>query len=273
MAANLGLNVTLCGVFGGETGTIIRATLEHENIRVRGIEISGENGSYVHDRRSGGREVIAEVDPWPLSRHEIDDLYSISLTEGLAADVAILGGPHSEQILPPGTYYRLVSDLAGMEIPVVADLSGPTLMAAAKGGVYLLKVSHEDLIEDGLAKSDTTRNLISAMHDLSDAGAQNVVISRSDQPALALVEGELWEITGPSLAIVDHRGAGDSMTAGMAAAIAEREPLTGALKRGTAAGAANISRRGLATGEPELVHTLADRVELRKLDKTGKRIS
>ncbi len=89
-------------------------------------------------------------------------------------------------------------------IPVVADLSGPTLGAALEGGVTVLKVSHEDLIEDGRAKSEDLDDLVEAMHRLHDEGAASVVISRAGDPAIALDNGTIWEVEAPSVQTVDH---------------------------------------------------------------------
>lgn len=266
MAVSLGLKVTLCGVFGGETGAILHDIVKGEGIDVRAIETSGENGSYVHDRRGGDREHLADVTPAVLTRHEVDDLFGVSLTEGMKADVAILGGPHHDCALPADSYTRLAGDLQALGIPVVADLSGPTMTAALAGGLTLLKVSHEDLIEDGRAKSEKPAELIRAMRELESEGARTVVLSRAGDPAFALIDGEVWEVSAPSLTLVDHRGAGDSMTAGIAAALGQGNSVQEALRLGAAAGAANVTRRGLATAQRDLVHQLAEqvRVERRK---------
>lgn len=267
MAATLAADVVLCGVFGGETGRILRHLLEYEGIEVRGIETTGANGGYVHDRRGGERVALARVDPTVLTRHEVDDLFALSLESGLRSDVAVLGGPHSGTTVPAEVYGRLACDLGAMGVPVVADLSGPELTAALTGNPAVLKVAHDDLIEDGRAESDDVDVLIEAMHALIDEGARNVVLSRAGDPALALLDGELWEVISPPLKIVDHRGAGDSMTAGIATAVARGESLVDAVRLGAAAGAMNITRRGLATGRRELAARLADVVEVRPYRK------
>ena len=61
--------------FGGESGSVVRTLIEREGIAVHGIEADAGNVAYVHDRRSGEREVVAEMDPEPLSRHDVDELY------------------------------------------------------------------------------------------------------------------------------------------------------------------------------------------------------
>lgn len=101
------------------------------------------------------------------------------------------------------------------------------------------------------------------MQQLAGAGAHTVIVSRADRPALALSEGRLFEVVAPTFERVDHRGAGDSMTAGVAAALARGAELPAALRLGAAAGALNATRHGLATGERELIERLAERVEVR----------
>jgi 1-phosphofructokinase len=92
-----------------------------------------------------------------------------------------------------------------------------------------------------------------------------VLISRAGEPAIALVEGKPIEVSLPAMQVVDHRGAGDSMTAGVAAVLARGGDIEEALRTGAAAGALNVTRHGLGTGRGEAVEQLMKRVELRPL--------
>ncbi|MEU5842418.1 PfkB family carbohydrate kinase [Rhodococcus sp. NPDC047139] len=269
MASILGMDVHLCGPFGGESGSILVDIIEREGLTVHPVKTASANGSYIHDRREGERKEIADISPPALTRHEIDDLFSASLASAMCAKVAMLGGPHHDAAVPAEMYTRLCADLGALGIPVVADLSGPTLRAALEGGVNVLKVSHEDLIEDGLAESDSLDDLLEAMQRLQDDGAESVVISRAGDPAIAFDNGNFWEVEAPSVQTVDHHGAGDSMTAGIAAAYAAGEKFEDALRLGAAAGAVNVTRRGLATGNSAAVEKMSEKIEVRKLK--GKR--
>nr|WP_232303965.1 PfkB family carbohydrate kinase [Pseudofrankia sp. DC12] len=53
----------------------------------------------------------------------------------------------------------------------------------------------------------------------------------------------------PTFHLVDHHGAGDSMTAGITAALARGADMIKALRLGAASGSLNTTRPGLATGE------------------------
>jgi 1-phosphofructokinase len=262
MIASLGVPVTICSAFGGETGQVIKTLIEREGVRVRAVDIEGSNGAYVHDRRSGERVQLAEMPVPPLSRHAVDELYGAMLSEALDATVCVLGGVPGERTIPADTYRRLASDLRKNDVIVVADLSGEQLEAAVAGGIAVLKVSASELLDAGRLASDTDDNLILASTSLHDAGAQTVIVTRGERPALVHQGARVSWVEVPELEAVDHRGAGDSMTAGVAAALARGAPIDAAIKLGAAAGALNVTRRGLATGDPDAIAHLAERVSL-----------
>jgi len=263
MAAALGAQVTLCGPFGGETGTVLRDLMGRGNLALAAVTVAASNGAYVHDRRGGERVEVATMRPAPLSRHDLDDLYGAALTGGLAADVTVLAGPGpwDPPVVPPETYRRLARDLGSNQRAVVGDLSGDPLTEALAGGLRLLKLSHEEL--PGAPVEPAA--VIAAMRRLRKEGAQDVVVSRAADPSLALVGDRVVEVRAPRLVAVDHRGAGDSMTAGIAVALGAGADVTEALRFGAAAGALNVTRRGLASGDRTAIESLATEIEVRDL--------
>lgn len=266
MLRALGLDTRLCAPLGGETGKVLKTLIDSEGLRLcEGTATSG-NGAYMHDRRGGERSPVAHMEPAELSRHEVDDLFSAALAAGMAADICVLGGPAGPHVVPSDLYRRLAADLRATGKTVVADLSGEPLSAALAGGVSVIKVSHEDLIEDGRAADDDASTLIDAMREMAREGADRVVLSRGGESTLALVEGRVLEVRGPQLERVDHRGAGDSMTAGISAALAAGEDMPAALRLGAGAGTSNITRRGLATGQRALVEQLAARMVVQSFE-------
>ncbi|WBB80544.1 PfkB family carbohydrate kinase [Micromonospora sp. WMMD882] len=269
MITCLGVPVTLCVSLGGEVGDTLGRLLDEEDVTLRVVRRGASTGWYVHDRRDGSRAEIAEDPGAPMVRHDIDDLYTVTLTEGLRAPVSVLSGPASPDVVDPDIYRRLAADLSANGGIVVADLSGDYLRAVLDSGVAVLKVSHEELIDDGYADDDSVGTLLAAGRALQRKGATSVLISRAGEPALALLDdGPARLVHAPPLELADHHGAGDSMTAGVAAVLARGGDMEEAVRTGAAAGALNVTRHGLGTGRAEAVRELVDRVRIVPLDES-----
>jgi 1-phosphofructokinase len=262
MITLLGAQVTLCAAAGGEVGRVLEPLLKFHGVTLKTIKRDWGTGWYVHDRRSGKREKLAEDPGQPLSRHEMDELYSLALAEGLRAGIAVLSGPAHPSVVPADIYRRLATDLTANGCKVIIDLSAAHLAAALEARPHVVKVSHEELIRDGMVKDGSPESLTRALHQLRCDGAQMALVSRADEGALALIEDRLYEVRMPRLIAAESRGAGDSMTAGVAAVLAKGGSLCEAVRTGAAAGALNVTRHGLGTGRVDAVQVLTDRVRL-----------
>ncbi|GAA4451732.1 1-phosphofructokinase family hexose kinase [Phytohabitans houttuyneae] len=267
MITELGTRTVMCATVGGEIGHVLQALIASEGIELRVVTREATSGGYVHDRRDGSRTEIADVPGEPLGRHDLDELYSMALAEGLQAQVAVLSGPADPSTLPADMYRRLASDLGSNGVRVVADLSGDYLAEVLTGRPYFVKVSHEELIADGRAKDDSEAELVRALHGLNGDGATAVLVSRADKGAFALLDGVAYAVETPSFEVADSRGAGDSMTAGVCAVLAQGGDLQTAVRTGAAAGALNVTRHGLGSGRADAVRSLVDRVSLRRLER------
>jgi 1-phosphofructokinase len=262
MLAGLGADAVLCTTLGGEVGRVLSGLLAVEDFTVRAVHRSPSSGWYIHDRSDGERRELAGNPGDPLDRHQIDDLYNLALGEGLRAGVSVFAGPTDPGLVPPDTYRRLAADLRANDATVIADLTGDHLAAALQGGISVLKVSHDELVAAGRAADESLPALRTAAHQLRADGAAAVVISRAEQPAIALLDDAPIEVEAPTLEMADPRGAGDSMTAAVAASLARGAGLDEAVRVGAAAGAVNVTRHGLGTGQAEAIAELAKRVRL-----------
>jgi 1-phosphofructokinase len=265
MAARLGAHVSLCVPLGGESGTVLKSLLAEDGISVLAIRTEAANGAYVHDRRSGAREVLASSSSPPLARHELDDLYGVTLAAGLDSDVTLVTGPRNEGVLPADVFERLCRDLRANGRPVLADLSGAALDEALRGGIDLLKVSDEELVIDSRLKHRDHLPTIEAARRLQSEGASNVLVTRSAEPALMLAGERVLEVDSPHFTAVDEHGAGDSLFAGIGVGVAAGLPIQIAVKLGVAAGTLNVARRGLGTGHLREVSSLAEQVQINAL--------
>ena len=267
MAALLGTDVTLCCALGGESGAVLRGLITRENVELLSVESAASNGVYIHVRRDGSREEVARSDGGRLSRHETDELYGLALSAALDAGTALLTGVDPPEILDSELYRRLAGDLRRNGVQVIADLTGAPLAAALTGGLDLLKISEEELIAEGLTGGLGEEQLLEALDRLHERGARTVLLSRAEQPALALDggAGRYLKLAGPRVEALEPHGTGDSMFAALGAALADRQPLRLALCLAMAAGCLNATRHGLGTGTRQEIERLSDHVEVAEL--------
>lgn len=270
MLRRLGVSVTMCSGLTGESGQVVRHLLQDDQIKVLGVQREGRASAYIHDRRAGARTIIGEELGDPLDRHDLDELYTLTLREGMRSGHVILSGPADRDALPADTYRRLAADLREAGCTVIVDLAGERLAAALAGGVHLLKVSDDELRESGLLGDDAdVASLAQVMSTLRERGADIVVVTRAARPFLLLDAEGLLEITGPKMQELDSSGAGDSLTAGVVAGLIRGESARSAVTLGAAAGAMNVTRHGLGSGNAEAIMRLRTAVRTRRLNRDG----
>jgi 1-phosphofructokinase len=213
MITCLDTRVVLCASLGGEIGQVLEPLIASEGIELRVVRREATSGGYVHDRRAGRREEIADVAGRPLRRHELDEFYNFALGEGLRAPVSVLSGPRravpgSAGHLPATRRRPRHQQQPGGHRPLRS-----TPRRRPRKRRVLLKVSHEELVRDGRAGDGSEAALLRTLRQPHTARAESVVVSRAEQPALVLIDGEIFEVDMPRLRTADPRGTGDSMTA------------------------------------------------------------
>jgi len=270
MLQSLGCDVTLCSMLSGETGRVLGFLLQEEDIPVVGFPRDARGGVFVHDRRTSEKVPVVESGGDALSRHEQDELYGLTLRTGLDASLVILSGPHGDGILPADFYRRLAADLRTGGVRVVVDLAGERLDAALAGGVTVAKVSDQELLDDGrISTTSDIGQIVVAMRALHDAGAEVVVVTRAEESALLLQDGAVHEVVAPRMEVVDSAGAGDSFVGAFCSVLARGGSVADAALLGAAAGAQNVTRHGLGTGEAATIDRLRELVLLRPLAGGG----
>lgn len=262
MAVSLGAEVTVCAPLGGTLGDAVQRMTDTSGLTIRGIGSGAINGAYVFDLRGEDRETLAYQPPSALSRHELDDLYGTVLVDALDSDVLVVTGAEPSSVVPSSFFRRLVSDVRSAGKPVVADLSGSAAKAAAETGLTVLKMSDEEMLDAGLVASKDVAELQEAADRIVAGGVEAMVVSRAEEPALLVTAHHMRSLTGPVVTPLDHRGAGDSMTAGIAVGLGRGLSIEEAVRLGAAAGALNVTRRGLGTGRREQIERFAERIEI-----------
>ena len=216
------------------------------------------------DRRNGQRNRVAEMRGAMRGRQLVDDLTSVLIGASADSAIVVLTGSNTHGCLTASTYRAVTATMRALDTTVIVDLSGDELRESLAAGPSVVKISHEELISDGFAVSDDPVDLIAGARLLIDSGARlAIVTARPDVGVIAVdAEGRTLRAVGPTLEAVDHRGAGDSFTAGFAVGLSRRMDLSSTLRLAVAAGMINAARHGLGSGERSSIERIMTTVEV-----------
>ena len=189
---------------------------------------------------------------------------SITCAEALGSEALAVCGGYPAEVVPDTVYGELVATARANKVPSFVDLSSPSLDGALEAGPDVVKINDWQLAEWLSAPVDGARWRPAAERLLA-AGAGAAVVTRAGEPALAVRDGQAWDLVPPRLERGFREGCGDSMLGAMAAATAAGESWEDSLVLGAAAGAACFLRQGLGSAKREVIDELAERVELRPL--------
>lgn len=270
MIREMGERPLLCAPVGGEAGSVIRGLVGSTGLDFSPVHIGAPSAGYVHDRREGERREVAATRSPDLSRHELDDLFGRTLQHALTTGACVLTGRRRGDAVPTEFYRRLAADCLTSDVALIGDLHGEELAAVLDGGgLEVLKVSDEDLVEDGLLPSEPDQDSIwSAIDHLVERGARSVVVSRAELGAMGRRGETRLVALPPELEVVDPAGAGDSMTAGLVVATIRELGFADSLRLACGAGAANVTRHGLGSSPGELIEQLVPLVEVIEVNKS-----
>jgi 1-phosphofructokinase len=265
MAAALGAEPVLCGFLGGESGDLLGGLLARLIGERRLVATASASGCYVTDRRSGERQVLTCTLSDPPSRHELDELFSITCAEAIADGWLVVTNPMPADALPLEIYGDLVADARAGGCRTLVDLSTPRLDSALRGKPDLVKLNDWELAEFVRGPVTASAELRAAAQRLLDRGAGAVIVTRGERPALVLAGTSAWWLTPPVITRGFREGCGDAMMGALAATWAQGEDFERAVVMAAAAGAANFLRHGLGSASRDVVERLVDSVALQPL--------
>jgi len=230
---------------GGPIGHMLRDLLDQEGVEHLPVEIEGmtrENLTVLDE--SADRQFRFGMPGPTLQEEEWQRcLDQLSTTEPEPAYIVASGS------LPPGMpqdFYARVAHL-GKDVSsrVIVDSSEEPLSAAADAGVYLLKPNMRELGQlAGYDIGDESEQEAVARELVENGQAEVIVVSLGAAGALLVSKRRLARFRAPTVSIKSKIGAGDSMVAGIALALARGQALEDAVRFGVAAGAAAVTTPG-----------------------------
>ncbi|ROS77658.1 tagatose 6-phosphate kinase [Curtobacterium sp. PhB130] len=234
---------------GGASGTWMADAVAALGLPVTVVPVPGETRSTItvvddlaHPTMFGepGPDVPA------MTWLRVDEAVRAAVRAAVCAEPAAPAAPDADALViagslpvgsPPDVVVPWITDALAAGALVVADLSGPALLAAADAGATICKPNRDELAE-ATGRTDERAGAL----DLLRRGAGTVVVSRGSAGIAAHTVDAVVEVPAVPGVTGNPTGAGDAATAGLVLALARGADIATALRTAAAFGAAAVLR-------------------------------
>ena len=170
--------------------------------------------------------------------------------------------------LPPGAaldFYKeiaLISRTAGSKF--LLDASGEILLQALPARPHIIKMNHQEFHSSfDLARQDDIEGVCSqALKVIKTYDLEAMVVTLGKNGVLLIRAGEVLHARGPIVQAVNPAGAGDAVSAALAARLQQGEPWSEALRWACAAGTSATLTAATADCSLEVIKDLLPQIEI-----------
>ena len=262
---NLDESVVATGFVGGDRGSNLLTVLQAEGIERDFVQVETPTRqcTTVIDQAAGTiTELVEESRPVPATAY--DDLKSVVRKCIPGCRAVVMSGT----LTPggPSDFYRWCTATANQAGALsILDAQGAPLVEALSAQPGLVKPNRTEVAATVGKPLNDQAAVISAMRELRDRGARQVVVTAGKEPTLAFDGNSLWRISSPAVTAVNPIGSGDAFTAALAWRLLRGDDLGEACRWGAAAGAANALTLQAGEIDPAEMHRLVRDVSVARL--------
>jgi 1-phosphofructokinase family hexose kinase len=256
--ATLGSPSVLIGFLGGATGNFIRQELTGLGVTCRLVRVPLPTRTCrtLKEKRTGRvTELVEEaVAPTAADWRKLFQGYQSQLRR---ARLVIIAGA-----LMPGApariYHKLAAAARRARVPLLIDSQREPLRETLGAQPFLAKLNVAELENTIRGQFPTEKTVLAAARQLLAYGAEWALVTHGADGAWLVGAEQAWHYRPPTIKAVNPIGSGDAVTAGIAHALADNEPLPRAVRHGIACGTANA-----LTAKPAVFHLR----DVRRLEK------
>jgi 1-phosphofructokinase family hexose kinase len=212
------------------------------------------------DRASGQTTELVE-NAADISAAELTAFAQVYAKSAAAAKFCVLSG--SLPAGTPATFYRDL--LQAVPLPCVLDARGPELLETLELRPLVVKPNREELARTVGRPLAEEADLLSAMRELVERGAQWVIITDGQRDVWAASATEVYRFAPVRVPTVNPIGCGDCLAAGLAVAIAEGRKIPSAVPFAMAAAANNAAQLLPARLDRERVQHLEREIKTHRI--------
>ena len=226
---------TLCLV-GGDNGDLIRADFERLKIPVRWVNsrVPTRVCTTILDEETGITTELVE-NSRPIPESELSEFFDAYVEEVRAASVVVVSGSLPDSA--PRDFFRRL--LEKTTAKAILDIRGVELEVSLSLRPFVVKPNREELARTVGRELTSDDDLVTAMSEIRNRGAEWVVVSQGAAALLALGPEGLLRIVPPKVTVRNPIGCGDCLAAGIAAGVERGLPMRNALEIGVTAAAEN----------------------------------
>lgn len=243
-ATRLGVEAQALWTCGGDVGRQLQRLLAAEHVPNAPVPIDGEvrENVIVFDESTGEQYRFGLPGP-KLS--QADRERWLAAIEGIAPSVEYVVFSGSLPAAEPGEWFQELLRAVRRPARVIVDTAGVALRRALDSGVYLIKPNQRELGEVVGRELTRETEIEEVARGIVVAGsAEVVVVSLGRGGALCVTKDGAARFAAPAVLARSKVGAGDSMVAGMTAALTQQRSLDDAVRWGVAAGSAAVMNEG-----------------------------
>lgn len=261
----MGIRSKAAGVVMGVTGDEILKRLSQYDIDLRFIRLDEGNSrtNYVLTDGDGNCTLISEKGEM-MDQTVIDQFVSHYSTLVERGDMVVISGDASNQ-KDTGLQEKLMDIAAEKGARFCLDASGVHLEAGIRKRPFLIKPNLDELSCLCGRELSTEADIISALREVNENGAENIIASCGGDGSYALLDGRLYRILSPEVAVKNTVGCGDALLSGIVAGYEMKLSTVDILKKATAAAAATAMNEATVGFDPEIAARLEAEVTVKEL--------
>ncbi len=266
----LGIPCMALGFAAGMIGQKMVEMLERKGVETDFVWVDGETRVNVLVVSEDGRgQSTLAVESLEVSDVHVEQMRCVYLgaldrpTPGYAEETSVILGGSLPHGVETKLYTEMVAEARRRGIPVVFDVYyGPLLRAGLAAGPTVIKPNRVEL--EGLTGHPVSslQDVYRAAMEIYDQYGTMVIATLGEEGALAVLGDRAYQIPPIRVPVASTAGAGDAVLAGMADALAKRQPLEEGLRLGFAAAAAVIMTPATADCRRSDVEALLPKVQL-----------
>lgn len=255
-------------IVGGEIGDFLQRLIAHELDHPHCIRIEGETRVNVTllQREPRAQYEVSGTGPQVTElalQAVIDEVLNLA-----GGGIAVLTGSLPPGV-PPDMYASLIRALRAQAARCVLDAQAEALIHGIEERPFLIKPNLyelEQLVGRALPNLD---DIVTEARALQARGIEYVCVSLGAEGALLVDAQASYLAKSPPVDVVSTVGAGDSMVAGLVAALSRGEPPAEALRLAVACGSGTASRPGTALFGYQQVQALLAGIDIQRIKHTS----